>query len=72
MRFAAVQGLGWVRCGSGVAYGANGIVCRKNQTYYTLTLTLEFPHDQDLVHLAHCYPFTWTDQQNHIAALKKV
>jgi hypothetical protein len=55
-----------------VAYGANSIVCRKKQTYFTLTFTLESPHSRDLVHLAHCYPFTWTDQQNHIYALKKV
>lgn len=67
-----LQGVGWVRCGSNVAYGANNIVCRKKQTYYTLTFTVEFPYDQDLVHLAHCYPFTCTDQQNHIYALKKV
>lgn len=68
----AVQGIGWVRSGSNVCYGANNIVCRKKQTYYTLTLTVDFPYDQDTVHLAHCYPFTWTDQQNHIHALKKV
>lgn len=67
-----LQGLGWVRWGTDVCYGANSIVCRKKQTYYTLTFTMEFPHDGDLVHLAHCYPFTWTDQQNHLYALKKV
>jgi hypothetical protein len=67
-----VQGVGWVRCGSNVCYGANSITCRKKQTYFTLTCTLEFPHDHDLVHLAHCYPFTWTDQQHHIRTLKMV
>jgi hypothetical protein len=67
-----MQGAGWVRCGSCVAYGANSIVCRKKQAYYTLTFTVEFPYDQDLVHLAHCYPFTWTDQQTHIHVLKQV
>jgi hypothetical protein len=67
-----LQGLGWVRWGTDVCYGANSIVCRKKQTYYTLTFTMEFPHDGDLVHLAHCYPFTWTDQQNHLYALTKV
>lgn len=68
----SAQGVGWVRCGSQVAYGANSIVCRKQQTYFTLTFTLQFLYSRDLVHLAHCYPFTWTDQQNHIYALKKV
>jgi hypothetical protein len=71
-RLTVVQGIGWVRSGSSVCYSANSIVCRKKQTYYTLTLTVDFPYDQDTVHLAHCYPFTWTDQQNHIRALKKV
>lgn len=72
LTIACTQGIGWVRCGHNVCYGANSIVCRKKATYYTLHFEVEFPHDKDLVHLAHCYPFTWTDQQNHIYALKQV
>ena len=29
----------------------------------TLTFTLTAPHDLDLVHIAHCYPLTYTDLQ---------
>jgi hypothetical protein len=65
------QGIGWVRCGTGVAYGVNSITCRR-LSYLTLTFSLEFPHDGDLVHLAHCYPFTYTDQQRHLGVLCKV
>jgi len=61
-----------VRCGSNICYGPNSIVCKKKQSYYSLTFTVEFPHDDDLVHFAHCYPFTWTDQQSHIHAMIKV
>lgn len=66
-----LQGVGWARCGSNVQYGANNIMCRR-QSYYTLTFTVELPHDGDLVHLAHCYPLTWTQQQQHLDVLTKV
>lgn len=30
---------------------------------YTLTFTLTFPHDDDEVYLANCYPYTYSDLQ---------
>ena len=32
---------------------------------YTLTFTLNFPHDNDTVYIAHCYPYTyrWVENQ---------
>jgi hypothetical protein len=26
---------------------------------YTLTFSINFPHDNDTVYLAHCYPYTY-------------
>lgn len=36
---------------------------RKSKRYSTLTFTLTTRHDLDLVHVAHCYPYTYTDLQ---------
>lgn len=36
---------------------------------YTLTFTLEFPHDKDIVYLAHSYPYTYSDLQDYLTAL---
>lgn len=36
------------------------------KTYYTLTFTLEAEYDNDLLHVAHCYPYTYTDLQRYI------
>ena len=49
--------VGWFRAGSDIAYYANSIK-RKSGSYYTLTFTVAFPHDNDQCYLAHCYPFT--------------
>jgi hypothetical protein len=67
-----LQGIGWVRAGSDVYYGPNSIKRGKQQTYFTLTFTMEFPHDDDTVHLAHCYPYSYSDLQNHLYVLLKV
>lgn len=67
-----LQGIGWVRAGSDVYYGPNSIKRGKQQTYFTLTFTMEFPHEDDTVHLAHCYPYSYSDLQNHLYVLLKV
>ncbi|WIA38712.1 hypothetical protein OEZ86_002012 [Tetradesmus obliquus] len=66
------KGIGWVRAGSDVYYGPNSIKRGKQQTYFTLTFTMEFPHEDDTVHLAHCYPYSYSDLQNHLYVLLKV
>ena len=30
---------------------------------YTLTFNIEFPHDDDTVYFAHSYPYTYSDLQ---------
>ncbi|ENN79064.1 hypothetical protein YQE_04485, partial [Dendroctonus ponderosae] len=37
---------------------------------YTLTFTVTFPHDDDEVYLAHCYPYTYSDLQEHLAEIR--
>ena len=46
------------------------LYCRNGEedeiTNYTLSFNIEFPHDQDEVYLAHCYPYTYTDLQDYL------
>lgn len=69
---AAVHGVGWVRCGDQIVYYQNG-VRRKDKSatnYYTLTFTVTFDHDDDLVYFSHCYPYNYTDLQNDLRELE--
>lgn len=66
-----MQGIGWFRSGSDVSYGPNNIR-RKKQVYYTLTFVMRFPYEDDWVHLAHCYPYSYTDLQHHLHTIVKV
>lgn len=36
---------------------------------FTLTFTMEFPHDDDEVYLAHCYPYTYSDLEDYLTEL---
>lgn len=65
------KGIGWVRSGYDVCYGPNSIRHGK-QTYFTLSFAMEFPHSDDMIHLAHCYPYSYTDLQNHLYMIFKV
>lgn len=60
--------VGWRRQGEKVAYYENTIPRTKKKHYYTLSFTLTFS-DHDLVHVSHCYPYTYTDLQRYLAAL---
>ena len=66
---AEATGIGWYRIATDIAYYANSIK-RKNGSYYTLTLTVSFPHEQDTCYMAHCYPFTYSDLQSYLARLE--
>jgi hypothetical protein len=44
-----LQGVGWMRSGRDVCWYGNNIRRRFRERYYTLTFTLEFNHDFDLV-----------------------
>ena len=62
-RGMAAAGRGWHRSGQNVAYFSNSIRRGRRKRYSTLTFTLVAEHDHDLVHVAHCYPYTYTDLQ---------
>ena len=61
--------VGWRRCGTDVCYYQNHIK-RKGGHYYTASFTITFPHDQDTVHLAYCYPYTYSDLQLYLKELE--
>ncbi|XP_076252419.1 cytosolic carboxypeptidase 2-like isoform X2 [Rhynchophorus ferrugineus] len=68
-----LHSIGWRRCGQNISYFSNDIINSDDpdqpQTY-TLTFTVTFPHDDDEVYLAHCYPYTYTDLQEHLAEIR--
>jgi hypothetical protein len=67
------QGVGWHHTGSRVAYYANSIRRGRRGTYHTLTFTLTLTGSPaDWVHLAHYYPYTFTDLQRSLAVLMAV
>jgi hypothetical protein len=67
------QGVGWHHTGSRVAYYANSIRRGRRGTYHTLTFTLTLRGSPgDWVHLAHYYPYTFTDLQRSLAVLMAV
>jgi len=59
-----------VRSGQSVCYYENSIRRRHGGHYATLTFTLTLPHSWDVVHVAHCYPYSYTDLQRYLAALQ--
>lgn len=62
------QGRGWFRVGSSISYHQSSVIGREGPPQYTLTFTLTLPHDDDVVHLAHCYPYSYTHliRQGHL------
>ena len=63
------NGRGWYRGGDRISYFGNnikkdcGYAC---YTYYTLQFSYKFPHDDDTVYFAFCYPYTYTDLINDL------
>ncbi|KAK4886667.1 hypothetical protein RN001_002938 [Aquatica leii] len=67
-----LHNIGWRRCGDNITYFCNDNVGPEDTDQvmtYTLTFTLEFPHDNDEVYLAYCYPYTYTDLQDYLLEL---
>ncbi|XP_046456232.1 cytosolic carboxypeptidase 2-like isoform X2 [Daphnia pulex] len=62
---ADAEGIGWTRCGTRIAYYRNDNVEGTNPTH-TLSFTLEFPHSDDTVYLAYCYPYTYSYLQDRL------
>ncbi|MDC3321622.1 M14-type cytosolic carboxypeptidase, partial [bacterium] len=68
--------IGWRRCGHDILYYQNGArntassSRRRGALFYTFTVTMTFPHDNDTVYLAMCYPYSYTDMRRYIRDLE--
>lgn len=63
---------GWRRAGSDIKYFRTPVRYfdgKSERSYYALTFTVRFPHSNDSVYLAHCYPYTYTDLQDYLEAV---
>mmetsp|Transcript_36680 Transcript_36680/g.44907 ORF Transcript_36680/g.44907 Transcript_36680/m.44907 type:complete len:81 (-) Transcript_36680:4207-4449(-) len=54
--------IGWHRSGQDIKYFPSKKRSMSSPSnFYTLSFTIELPHDQDQVYFAHCYPYTYSD-----------
>ncbi|KAM3870035.1 cytosolic carboxypeptidase 4 [Diretmus argenteus] len=63
----------WVRTGAEICYFRNSFCSvqgRKRATFYTLTFTVTFKHNEDVCYLAYHYPFTYSALQAHLQVLQ--
>ncbi|CAH2092133.1 unnamed protein product [Euphydryas editha] len=69
---AQLHSIGWRRCGENIAYYKNDSTSEEDEQNpsYTLTFNLEFPHTDDAVYIAHCYPYTYSDLQEYLSRLQ--
>ncbi|CAL1675295.1 unnamed protein product [Lasius platythorax] len=67
---ARTRSVGWRRCGDNITYYRNNDSSSdEEREKHTLTFNISFPHDRDIVYLAHCYPYTYTDLQEYLGKL---
>ncbi|XP_015179661.1 PREDICTED: cytosolic carboxypeptidase NnaD [Polistes dominula] len=65
---ARTKSIGWRRCGENISYYKNGESDEEKEKH-TLTFNICFPHDHDIVYLAYCYPYTYTDLQEYLTKI---
>uniref|UniRef100_G3TZ89 Cytosolic carboxypeptidase 2 n=1 Tax=Loxodonta africana TaxID=9785 RepID=G3TZ89_LOXAF len=65
---ADTHNIGWRRVGNEIKYYKNN-TDDKQQPFYCLTWTIQFPHDQDTCFFAHFYPYTYTDLQCYLLSV---
>nr|XP_012234961.1 PREDICTED: cytosolic carboxypeptidase 2 [Linepithema humile]XP_012234962.1 PREDICTED: cytosolic carboxypeptidase 2 [Linepithema humile] len=67
---ARIRSVGWRRCGDNITYYRNNDSSSdEEKEKHTLTFNISFPHDHDIVYLAHCYPYTYTDLQEYLGKI---
>ncbi|XP_025992726.2 uncharacterized protein LOC105203436 [Solenopsis invicta] len=66
---ARTRSVGWRRCGDNITYYRNNDSSDEEREKHTLTFNISFPHDRDIVYLAHCYPYTYTDLQEYLGKI---
>ncbi|XP_071401439.1 cytosolic carboxypeptidase 4-like, partial [Centroberyx affinis] len=65
----------WVRTGTEICYFRNHFCPargRKRATFYTLTFTVTFKHNEDVCYLAYHYPYTYSALQAHLQVLQRL
>ncbi|XP_036181777.1 cytosolic carboxypeptidase 2 isoform X4 [Myotis myotis] len=67
---ANTYNIGWRREGNEIKYYKNN-TDNGQQSFYCLTWTIQFPHDQDTCFFAHFYPYTYTDLQCYLMSVSK-
>ncbi|XP_039988057.1 cytosolic carboxypeptidase 4 [Xiphias gladius] len=64
----------WVRTGTEICYFRNHFCPaqdRRRETFYTLTFTITFKHNEDVCYLAYHYPYTYSALKSHLKVLEK-
>ncbi|XP_013979912.2 cytosolic carboxypeptidase 4 [Salmo salar] len=64
----------WVRTGTEVCYYRNSFCPsrgQKSSSFYTLTFTVTFKHNEDVCYLAYHYPYTYSALQSHLQVLQR-
>ncbi|XP_070199558.1 cytosolic carboxypeptidase 2-like isoform X1 [Littorina saxatilis] len=72
-REAMQNKVGWTRAAQNIKYYRNNLkyeTSKGDRSFYSLTWTMQFPHDNDTVYLAHCYPYTYSDLQDYLLELQ--
>ncbi|KAJ3293027.1 Cytosolic carboxypeptidase 2 [Borealophlyctis nickersoniae] len=69
---AATKGIGWHRAGTDISYYRSAEESSYAQRpLHTLTFTVVFESADDVVYFTHCYPYTYSDLQRYLHALKQ-
>ncbi|KAM9376128.1 cytosolic carboxypeptidase 4 [Pholidichthys leucotaenia] len=64
----------WIRSGSEICYFRNHFCPaqgKRKATFYTLTFTITFKHQEDVCYLAYHYPYTYSALKAHLKVLQK-
>ncbi|XP_049339940.1 cytosolic carboxypeptidase 4 isoform X2 [Astyanax mexicanus] len=64
----------WVRAGTEICYYRNHFCPNRGQrapSFYTLTFTVTFRHEEDVCYLAYHYPYTFSALQSHLKDLER-
>ncbi|XP_074840067.1 cytosolic carboxypeptidase 3 [Carettochelys insculpta] len=67
---AKIRRVGWQRTGDEIKYYKNNLG-QDGRQYFSLTWTFQFPHDRDTCYFAHCYPYTYSNLHDYLAAISR-
>ncbi|KAL0248382.1 hypothetical protein GEMRC1_003618 [Eukaryota sp. GEM-RC1] len=61
----------WYRGGTNVCYYQNNLKRKQGSYHYTLSFCVVPDHNDDVIHFAHCYPYTYTDLRLFLRSLDR-